>query len=57
MSDSNRRGGPWSRGGLMPQRKGMWNGGARKCGWVSEHPHTGKREGEGQIWDGGLVKG
>jgi hypothetical protein len=43
----------------MPQRKGCRSGWwAGECGWVGEHPHRDKGEGEGQMWDGrGLMEG
>lgn len=40
-----------------PRVRGWWSSRAGECGWVREHFHTGKGEGVGQIWDGGLVEG
>ena len=40
-----------------PSTGGCWSGGAKECGWVGQHFHTGKEEGECRCRMGGLVKG
>ena len=53
LPDSNARGGPWSRGGLMPQHREMlepqW-GGRVWVGWGE--PSYWQRRGESQLLDG-----
>ena len=35
-----------------PRVGGCWSSEARECRWIVEHPHTGKREGEGRCGTG-----
>ena len=44
----------WSDHPVLPQTRPL----TKECTWrEGEHPHLGKREGGGQMWDGGLVEG
>jgi hypothetical protein len=40
-----------------PRVRGCWSGGAGEYEWVGKDSHTGKGEGGGQMWGGGLVEG
>jgi len=40
-----------------PRVGACWRGGAGECGWVGEHPHTGKEEKAGHMWNGGMGGG
>jgi hypothetical protein len=57
LPDSNGRGSPLSQGGLSPSIQGCQRGGAGECGWVGEHPHIGRVEWGGHMWDEKLVEG
>lgn len=55
LPDSNKTGGAWSQGGLMPQSKVMLEQWGERV-WVDwGELSCRQRGGGGQMWDGGLV--
>lgn len=45
LSDITGTGGPWSCGDLMPQHRGIMEGGVGEAEWVGKKSHRGKEEG------------